>query len=89
MSDFLSYVRQVDIDRWKMEKRYDILEYVDNHVWAGDRIISSSGISVNRCIFLKQCGDITYCDIYETRPLTCRNYQPGSTAICRLYTENT
>jgi len=44
---------------------------------------------VTTCAYLNWDGKIFFCDIYETRPMVCRNYVPGSSELCPLfYQEN-
>lgn len=83
--DFTAYVQQEDYDRWHAENRQDILEMIDHRhlFWAGDRMISSdTGNAPGGCSFLYNAGKVWRCSIYGTRPLTCRDYQPGSSELC-------
>ncbi|MGB5217525.1 MAG: YkgJ family cysteine cluster protein [Smithella sp.] len=83
--DMVAYAQQEDFDRWRAENRQDILEVIENRhlVWAGDRMISSeTGVSPTECPFLYRSEGIWLCSIYETRPLVCREYQPGSSELC-------
>ncbi len=86
----LSLVCDADLERWKREKRDDILHIYENRhpVWAGDHIISSeNGCNQSGCPFL-QSGDGGFsCSIYDTRPDVCRNFIPGSSRICPLFEE--
>jgi Fe-S-cluster containining protein len=82
-----AYITEADMQRWKKEKRQDILSRVqDDHIlWSGDRLTSSSGKKMNSCIYLSRDGGGFICEIYKTRPLTCRNFAPGSSELCPLY----
>ncbi|OGP66419.1 MAG: hypothetical protein A2W27_02885 [Deltaproteobacteria bacterium RBG_16_44_11] len=83
--DLTAYAREEDYDRWRAEKRYDILSIIEYRhlVWAGDRMISTeTGDYPRECPFLYNVGKELRCSIYETRPLVCREYQPGSSELC-------
>lgn len=55
-----------DMDRWRREKRGDILAQVSN-----ERGWQAPG----RCVFLHGAGGgAQSCSIYHTRPATCREY---------------
>lgn len=85
--DMVAYVTPEDIERWEKEGRHDIIARLgDNGVmWAGDRIVSRSGAKVTTCFYLGWKDSSFYCEIYETRPMVCRNYIPGSSELCPLY----
>ncbi len=85
--DMVAYVSPEDIQRWKEEGRYDIIDRLrENEVmWAGDRIINKSGRKVTSCFYLSWRGSSFFCEIYETRPMTCRNFIPGSSELCSRY----
>lgn len=83
--DLTAYAEQEDFDRWRKENRQDILEMIKHRhlVWAGDRMVSSeTGDYPRECPFLYSSGDVFLCSIYETRPMVCRNYTPGSSELC-------
>jgi len=83
--DLTAYAQQEDYDRWRAEKRQDILDLIENRhlVWAGDRLISAeTGEPPQECHFLCRSGDKWLCSIYGTRTLVCREYQPGSSELC-------
>jgi Fe-S-cluster containining protein len=85
---FAFYVKESDLARWRNEKRKDILEHLESReaVWAGDRFVSgASGFPVPACPFLQREGHRFSCAIYETRPQTCRDYEPGSNELCPRY----
>jgi Fe-S-cluster containining protein len=85
--DMVAYVSPEDIQRWGKEGRHDIIERLrDNDVmWAGDQIINKFGEKVGDCIYLNWDGTLFSCEIYETRPLICRNFIPGSSPLCPQY----
>lgn len=89
--DMIAYVQEEDLRRWHNEGRDDILHIVKNEsgVWAGDHLISSrNGHSIERCPFLIMDDDGLYsCTIYNTRPAVCRNFEPGGSRMCPLYSE--
>jgi Fe-S-cluster containining protein len=87
--DMRAYVTETDLFRWGQEGRRDIMSRVlgDDIIWSGDRMISSSGKKVKNCIYLGRDGTTFFCDIYETRPLVCRNYIPGSSELCPSYSK--
>jgi Fe-S-cluster containining protein len=78
-----------DLTRWKKEKREDILSIMENWhpVWMGDHLINSAnGRLIHNCPFLIiDSGNLCSCQIYETRPEACRDYDPGSSRICPLF----
>jgi len=69
------------------ERRHDIIARLrENDVmWAGDRIVNRFGEKVKDCVYLNGDGTLFSCEIYETRPLICRNFIPGSSALCPQY----
>lgn len=83
----LAYVTQEDIARWEKEGRHDIIDHLDNHsvFWAGDQVFNKFGRKVTTCFYLNWNGSCFFCEIYETRPMVCRNYVPGSSILCPLY----
>ncbi|MGV8075085.1 MAG: YkgJ family cysteine cluster protein [Syntrophobacteraceae bacterium] len=85
--DMVAYISSEDIRRWEKEGRQDIIARVrDNEImWAGDRITGKSGRKPTSCVYLNWDGSSFFCDIYETRPLVCRNYVPGSSELCPQY----
>ena len=85
LADFIAYVTDEDIERWRREGRNDILSMIrqEHAVWMGDHLISSEdGHYLHGCSFLSWKGDHSFCGIYSTRPRVCRRYQPGSSEIC-------
>lgn len=76
-----------DIKRWQKEGRHDILKALKEHdkVWAGDRIVFSSGRELTSCPYLRWEGEHAACSIYNTRPRVCREFVPGSSPFCTLY----
>ena len=89
--DLTAYAEPGDFDRWQAENRQDILNIIEHRhlVWAGDRMISTqTGDYQQECPFLYSAGNAWRCSIYETRPLVCRNYQPGSSELCPQYKIN-
>ncbi|MCK9275022.1 MAG: YkgJ family cysteine cluster protein [Syntrophales bacterium] len=86
--DLTAYARESDFERWRSEHRQDILHIIENRhlLWAGDRLISTrTGMSPQTCPFLEREGGHWRCSIYETRPLVCREYQPGTSELCPQY----
>lgn len=83
--DFTAYAQQEDYERWREENRQDILNMIEHRhlTWAGDRIVSSdTGDYPRECPFLYNSGESWLCSIYETRPMVCRGYKPGSSELC-------
>jgi len=87
LANFSAYVKDADIMRWQREDRLDILVIIEKQqaVWAGDHIVMPDGSDFKHCVFLRTEGGRCECSIYETRPLTCRNFIPGSSQLCSLY----
>ncbi|HBJ74846.1 MAG: YkgJ family cysteine cluster protein [Smithellaceae bacterium] len=85
LADFTAYVTDEDIARWKAEQRDDILEILEREhgAWEGDHLVSSeTGRALHGCPFFMFDGENFCCAIHETRPATCRHYEPGSSEIC-------
>ncbi len=85
--DMLAYVTAEDISRWEKEQRFDILARIRNKnvIWLGDRIVDDFGEKITSCIYLNRDGASFFCEIYETRPMVCRNFIPGSSELCLQY----
>ncbi len=91
LADFNAYIKSEDIDRWKEEQRNDILAVLEQEhgVWMGDHLVSSvTGRNLGGCPFFAFDGRTYSCSIYETRPATCRRYEPGSSEICPEFRKN-
>ncbi|MBN1636257.1 MAG: YkgJ family cysteine cluster protein [Deltaproteobacteria bacterium] len=86
-TDMVAYATQEDIERWRAEKRFDILDHVETHspIWAGDHLVRRDGQTQHGCPFLRIVDGHCECKIYETRPDVCRTFQPGSSLICPLH----
>lgn len=85
LADMVAYVTEDDLARWRSEGRDDILCILENEqaFWAGDHFVSArDGRILMCCPFLTWDEEGAACAIYETRPLVCRNYVPGSSEIC-------
>ena len=84
ITNMYAYVVKQDIERWEAQGRHDIISHVQSGyiVWAGDRIVSSSGEDMSHCPFLKTSKGLCSCSIYETRPGVCINFKPGSSSMC-------
>ncbi|MFH0976161.1 MAG: YkgJ family cysteine cluster protein [Spirochaetota bacterium] len=85
--DMVAYVSAEDFQRWEEEGRQDIIARIrDNDIiWAGDRIINNFGKIQMSCIYLSWDGTSFSCEIYETRPMVCRSYIPGSSELCTQF----
>ncbi|MBN2401177.1 MAG: YkgJ family cysteine cluster protein [Spirochaetes bacterium] len=85
--DIIAYVSPEDIQRWEGEGRNDIIARIGGGevVWLGDRIVNKYGEKVKNCVYLNYDGTSFFCEIYETRPLVCRNFLPGSSELCPQY----
>ena len=88
--DMVAYATAEDFLRWENEERYDILHIIknENSVWAGDHLISSrDGHLIGRCPFLIMEDNGLYsCMIYDTRPAVCKDFEPGVSIMCPLFT---
>jgi Fe-S-cluster containining protein len=85
MAAFVSQIESEDFARWKAEGRDDILHVLESEspVWVGDHLLSSrTGRPIHGCPFLTWDGDRYSCEIYETRPLVCSTFTPGSSELC-------
>lgn len=72
-----------DLARWRREGRDDILRVWHDALWVGDRLLSvTTGMAIRDCPFLDFRDGVFACTIYETRPRVCRDFEPGSSAIC-------
>ena len=67
-----------DILRWQREGREDILCLIEDEETLFGRNGLGDGDYLDCCPFLVVERDHFACAIYETRPHTCRNFQPGS-----------
>ena len=91
LADMAALAYQIDEEdrkRWIGEGRADILHIIENEhpVWMGDHLISSrTGNPLHGCQFLARDGNRFFCTIYETRPLACRDFIPGSSELCPLF----
>jgi Fe-S-cluster containining protein len=83
----VAYFSPEDILRWEKEQRHDIIARLSNNevLWAGDRIINKLGAKMTQCVYLNWNGSSFSCEIYETRPMVCRNFVPGSSELCPLF----
>lgn len=86
----LALVHDEDIERWKKEQRDDILHIVDHYqpMWAGDHLFNPDGHQINGCPFLQLQDGLLTCSIYETRPIVCRRFSPGESAMCSAWRGN-
>ena len=82
---FDAYSTSVDIDeinRWRAEERWDILEWVEIYEFSGEAAFGDLWISPNtgdeltRCPWLRKLPrqDKYKCRIQDTKPAHCRNY---------------
>ncbi len=87
--DMLAYVTETDLRRWEQEGRTDIMLHARDHeiIWSGDRMVTASGKKLQNCVYLGRDGPTFFCEIYETRPLVCLNYIPGSSELCPSYSK--
>ncbi len=73
---YCNSVLDADVNRWELEDRYDILNFVDqssffNDIW----IDQKTGEELDRCPWLKRLPNNKYiCRIHHTKPTHCRNY---------------
>jgi len=85
LANLIAYVNDEDLSRWQRENRQDILQIIKHGhiVWMGDHMISADdGHYAQGCPFLAAENQKGLCSIYETRPMVCRAYRPGSSEIC-------
>ena len=83
-----AFIDDEDLRRWQREERHDILATLarEGAVWAGNHLVSAlDGRPLGACAFLTIEGAVYACAIYPTRPRICREYVPGSSAICPQY----
>ena len=88
MAALVSQVEDEDRERWKSQGRDDIVHVLENEspIWVGDHLVSSrTGRIIHGCPFLVWDGVSYSCEIYETRPLVCRRFTPGSSELCPLW----
>jgi len=73
---YCNSVLDEDVNRWKLEDRYDILKFVAqssffNDIW----IDQETGEELGKCPWLKRLPNNKYvCRIHHTKPTHCRNY---------------
>lgn len=83
MADMIADADAEDLQRWRHDGRDDILRVYRDALWAGDRFLSvTTGMTIHDCPFLDFREGVFTCAIYETRPRVCRDFEPGSSAIC-------
>ncbi len=83
MADMIGDADAEDLARWKREGRDDILRVHRDALWVGDHFLSATtGMTIHDCPFLDFREGFFFCTIYETRPRVCRDFEPGSSAIC-------
>ena len=74
---YCNSVLDQDINRWKLENRYDILKFVDQSSFFNDIWINQeTGEELSRCPWLKRLpnNERYICRIHNTKPTHCRNY---------------
>jgi Fe-S-cluster containining protein len=83
MADMIADADAEDLARWKREGREDILRVYRDALWVGDHFLSvTTGMTIHDCPFLDFREGSFACTIYGTRPRVCRDFVPGSSAIC-------
>lgn len=83
MADMIADADAEDLARWKREGRDDILRVYHDALWVGDHFLSvTTGMTIHDCPFLDFREGSFACTIYGTRPRVCRDFVPGSSAIC-------
>ena len=85
LADFAAYVTEEDKKRWERENRQDILRVLtrEHGTWEGDHLVSAdSGRTLQGCPFFFFDGEQFGCAIHDTRPATCRQFEPGSSELC-------
>lgn len=83
MADMIADADAEDLARWKREGREDILRVYRDALWVGDHFLSvTTGMTIHDCPFLDFREGSFACTIYGTRPRVCRDFIPGSSAIC-------
>jgi len=82
---FDAYATSVDkdeINRWRVQERWDILQWVEIYDFTGEAafgdiwISPNTGDEVNRCPWLRKLPkqENYKCRIHDTKPAHCRNY---------------
>lgn len=86
-ADMFAHVTADDIAFWEKRGRYDLIARALDCgiVWAGDRIVTSSGRELDTCEFCTRNGERSTCEIYDVRPAVCRDFVSGSSEICPLH----
>ncbi len=88
MAALVDLIETEDHERWRRELRDDIFHILENEspLWVGDHLVSSkTGRTISGCPFLVWEEGRYSCEIYETRPMVCRRFMPGSSEICPLW----
>ena len=79
----LLWAEREDIERWKKEKRYDILKYIESVEVNGEILYfdelwtnPKTGDETFKCPFLRKVRNrpIYKCRIHETKPNECRDF---------------
>ncbi len=86
---FYRLVRPVDVEEWEKRGRGDLVDVFNEEKKSSDRTnpkMAALGMPFHTCRFLKSDGPGKFsCEIYEFRPLTCRELYVGCTRLCPNY----
>ncbi len=85
---FYRHVRPDDLADWEARGRTDLVKaYEDEKMTRGaiNREMAESGMTLHACRYLKKDEDRFRCEIYELRPLTCREFTVGCLRLCPRY----
>jgi Fe-S-cluster containining protein len=86
---FYRHVRPADVEEWEKCGRSDLVSALTEEKKSNDRTnpgMASLGMAFHTCRFLKAGGQDKFkCDIYEHRPITCRDFYVGCSRLCPNY----
>ena len=86
---FYRHVRPDDVEEWKANGRQDLVEILEREIKAQDRTnmaLAALGMPFHTCRFCRPEGPGKfYCEIYQYRPITCREFDPGCSRLCPQY----
>ena len=86
---FYRHVRPDDLKDWQEKGRSDLVEIYQEEISRNDHSnpeMAALGMAFHTCRFLKpEVPGRFFCEIYEVRPITCREFEVGCSKLCPNY----
>lgn len=86
---FYRQVRPDDVKGWKAGGRDDLVEIYEDELKSREHAnpdMAGLGMALHTCRFIKGQGPgKLFCEIYEFRPVTCREFEVGRSRLCAAY----